>query len=133
MAKTFKEVLDISKIKQIANDARALLCEMQNSSIYWKEALESGLANYSTTHSKLDSSTCWKETLKSGLANYSTTHSKLEYLAFKAALSLNICWAIGEYFFEVILTPFDTLVQQIGDYDTTVEEYPFRMFKTELI
>ena len=109
MAKTFKEVLDISKIKQIANDARALLCEMQNSSIYWKEALESGLANYSTTH------------------------SKLEYLAFKAALSLNICLAIGEYFFEVILTPFDTLVQQIGDYDTSVEEYPFRMFRTELI
>ncbi len=107
-AKTFKEVLGNKEIKLIAKDARDLLCAMQDS-------------------------TCWKETLKSGLANYATTHSKLEYLAFKAALSLNICWAIGEYFFEVILTPLDTLVKQIGDSDSTVENYQFKIFTSELI
>lgn len=108
MAKTFKDELGIPKITLIAEDARTLLNKMQDS-------------------------TCWKVTLKSGLANYATTHSKLEYLAFKAALSLNICWAIGEYFFEVILTPLDTLVKQIGDSDSTVENYQFKIFTSELI
>ena len=103
MAKTFKDVLDNTKLFQIATDVRKLLCEMEES-----------------PH--------WTKTMEEGIVKYTSTHSKLECLAFKAALSFHIFWTMGEYMFETVLIPVSTLVEKIGNCDTSVENYQFKIF-----
>ena len=103
MAKTFKDVLDNTKLFQIATDARNLLCEMEHS-MNWTVAMEKGIERYTSNH------------------------SKLECLAFKAALHFHIFWTMGEYIFETVLIPVSTLVEKICNCDTSVENYQFKIF-----
>jgi hypothetical protein len=102
MATTFKDVLDTTKLFQIATDVRELLCDMENS-----------------PH--------WTETMEKGLKQYASTHSKEELLAFKAALHFHIFWVCGEYLFETILLPVENLVEKIGACDLSQDNYRFKL------
>ncbi|MBP3831490.1 MAG: hypothetical protein ILA02_03860 [Clostridia bacterium] len=99
---TFKDVLEESKLIQIAKDARKLLCDMENS-----------------PH--------WTETLEEGLQQYASAHSKIEVFAFKAALHFHIFWVCGEYLFETILLPVENLVKKIGACDLSQDNYRFKL------
>ena len=102
MAKTFKDVLDNTKLTQIATDARKLLCDMENS-----------------FH--------WTKTLEEGLNRYAATHSKMEELAFKAALHFHIFGVLGVYFFETDLLSVSTLVERVGACDASQTDYQFTL------
>ncbi len=99
---TFKDVLEESKLIQIATDARKLLCEMESSSN-------------------------WTETLEEGLNRYAVTHSKMEELAFKAALHFHIFGVLGVYFFETDLLSVSTLVERVGACDSAQTDYQFTL------
>ena len=99
---TFKDVLEESKLIQIAKDARKLLCDMENS-----------------PH--------WTETLEEGLQQYASAHSKIEVLAFKAALHFHIFWVCGEYLFETLLLPISVLAEKIGSCDSSQEDYRYKV------
>ena len=102
MAKQFKDVLDNTKLFQIATDARKLLCEMEDS-------------------------ISWTSTMEKGIERYASTHSKLECLAFKAALHFHIFWTMGEYMFETILIPISTLAEKIATCNIS-QDYQFKIF-----
>ena len=102
MAKQFKDLLEESKLFQIATDARELLCKMESSS-----------------H--------WTETMKEGLKQYASTHSNVEELAFKAALHFHIFWVCGEYLFETLLLPISVLAEKIGSCDASQEDYRYKV------
>lgn len=99
---TFKDVLEESKLIQIAKDARKLLCDMENS-----------------PH--------WTETLEEGLQQYASAHSKIEVFAFKAALHFHVFWIIGDYVFETILLPVSVLAEKIGSCNVSQTNYRFKM------
>ena len=102
MAKQFKDLLEESKLFQIATDARELLCKMESSS-----------------H--------WTETLEKGLKQYASTHTKVELLAFKAAIHFHIFWVCGEYLFETLLLPISVLAEKIGSCDASQEDYRYKV------
>ena len=102
MAKQFKDVLDNTKLFQIATDARKLLCEMEDS-----------------PH--------WTETMEEGLQQYASAHSQIEVLAFKAALHFHIFWVCGEYLFETLLLPISVLAEKIGSCDASQEDYRYKV------
>ena len=99
---TFKDVLEESKLIQIAKDARKLLCDMENS-----------------PH--------WTETLEKGLKQYASTYTKVELLAFKAAIHFHIFWVCGEYLFETLLLPISVLAEKIGSCDASQEDYRYKV------
>ena len=102
MAKQFKDLLEESKLCQIATDARELLLQMENS-----------------PHRA--------ETFEEGLQQYASAHSKIEVLAFKAALHFHVFWIIGDYVFETILLPVSVLAEKIGSCNVSQTNYRFKM------
>lgn len=102
MAKTFNEIMDNTKLTQIATDARKLLCDMENS------------------HH-------WTETLEKGLKQYASTHTKVELLAFKAALHFHVFGVLGLDFFETDLLSVSTLVERVGACDSAQTDYQFTL------
>ena len=99
---TFKDVLEESKLIQIATDARGLLLQMESSSN-------------------------WTETLEKGLKQYASTHTKVELLAFKAALHFHVFGVLGVDFFETDLLSVSTLVERVGACDSAQTDYQFTL------
>jgi len=99
---TFKDVLEESKLIQIATDARGLLLQMENS-----------------PH--------WTETFEEGLQQYASAHSKIEVLAFKAALHFHVFGVLGVDFFETDLLSVSTLVERVGACDSAQTDYQFTL------
>lgn len=97
MAK-INEVLESTKLFQIAEDARNLLSQMQNSED-------------------------WTDTYKKGLEAYSISHSAVEMFALKVAISFHTFWVMGKNVCRVFLLPTNILAEKIGECDLSQEEY----------
>lgn len=97
MAK-INEVLESTKLFQIAEDARNLLSKMQDSED-------------------------WTDTYDNGLKAYSISHSKVEMIAFKVAISFHTLWVMGKIACRIFLIPTNILAEKIGECDLSQEEY----------
>lgn len=107
MAK-FKDKLEATKLYVIANDARNLLSEMEESNN-------------------------WAITLEDGIASYKASHTSLEVIAFKLAIHFHIIWILGETICRTTLYSVDVLADLIGNSDTesidcTIRVYPMPVF-----
>ena len=107
MAK-FKDKLEATKLYVIANDARNLLSEMEESNN-------------------------WANILYEGIVSYKESHTSLEFIAFKLAIHFHIIWILGENICRTTLYSINVLADLIGNSDTesidwTIRVYPMPVF-----